>query len=120
MNTYLTVNVNASSAKTIRCAYNTLLSFETVYDSYLKENIHTAYAAIAYNLNYRGKPLFKRKMDLACIIIISTAAEHSCTMQLTVNTAGIAGVGVDSAGKTHEFAAEFLKRFSETLEETNA
>lgn len=118
MNTYLTVTANTSSVDAIRCAYNTLLSFENIYDSYLKENIHTAYANLAYDLIYKGKP-FKKKMDIACLITISAITDNLCTMEITVNTAGIVGLGETIVGKTHEFAAEYLKRFSEALEASN-
>ena len=41
MTTHFTVTINYDINNALKCAYKTLLSFETVENSYVKENIYT-------------------------------------------------------------------------------
>ena len=104
MNTYLTVSVKTSANNAIKLAYDAILAFDNVKDSYLEENIYTVYANIKY----------KRHNTLS-LITVHEANDNSCIMTITANI--IENIGVGFMQKTHEFAAEFLKRFSALLKQ---
>ena len=110
MNTYVTITVNCPSDTAILCAHNTLLSFDKIEASYLKENIHTTYARIKYPVPTHGS-----KVSIACLVTAQASANNFCTVTLTANVVHTSGLLV---GSTHEFAAEFLSRFSEAIENT--
>ena len=106
MNSYVSTTVNAPSNVAIRCAYDAILSFERIKDSYLKENINTIYAKLLFKSNFKG--------EISCII---TARESSNNSSIITITANVLDMNNSFEGITHEFVAEFLEEFSELLEQ---
>ena len=104
--------LNVPPTNALQNAYNTLLSFDKTQDTYLKKNIGATYA----KLNYKAFV----KLTIACLVTVQPISTNACTMVITANQVGGVDPGIAVMAQTHEFAAEFLRRFSETLEKPNS
>ena len=121
MTTHFTVTINYDINNALNCAYKTLLSFETVENSYVKENIYTIYGLVEQKIIPRRYETnaklhkFAQSFDMPCLISLKPITNNSCEAFISVSMSETNRYLGDSSGRANEFIGEFLKRFSDRI-----
>lgn len=122
MTTHFTATINSDIDNALSCAYDTLLSFKNVKDSYFKENIYTVYGLVTqkiiprrYETNTKFHK-FAQSFDMPCLVSLKPITSNSCEAFISVSMSETNRYLGDSSGKANEFIGEFLKRFSDRIE----
>lgn len=126
MTTHFTVTISSDINSALNCAYKTLLSFEAVENSYVKENIYTIYGLVEQKIIPRRYETnaklhkFAQSFDMPCLISLKPITDNSCEAFISVSMSETNRYLGDSSGRANEFIGEFLKRFSDSLEQLNS
>ena len=102
LNPTITASVTCPSKKALKYAYEALLSFDKTQNNYIKENIYTVYSE------------FKVGGLVSCLVNIRPLSDSECRMFITVFDLVVASYSSKNALLVYP---EFLKRFSELLEQ---
>ena len=123
MDTHITITVKNAANYALHCAYNTLLSFEKVIDSYMEEDILSIYGLVHYRPIPDSSKKYVEKLlpayDIPCLILVKPHADTQCEVSIAANIITSGGYTDAHTGKTNQFVGEFLKRFAQVLKETN-